>query len=386
MRCPVCESEVFEYHAICPVCNYFGLHKDFANDDEASAWERYVLKYYRALWIRKKQKTVPTVDLESKEAIAIFQKYFSDESHKYRLYSDSIKIDYEKRDWAYDTNLSSAKAFEQLGNNEPLVSVPPDLVTHAIDWNAQFTGIEINTKILNIGFMQNHNVNPQFFWDYGHEYYWIEYLVEENVVSIFLVPKREDGLKDYLCSIQCTDTTQKNELAIVLEFLKCGDTPFSTPFNESVHCLDNFRDYDLTYDTYFRDTPIKPLVFYAEVTDYCEDDEKVILDHGLCKVIIKVEGSGNKPAPKFEKLYVDENPYRLHEELIRILKPNEGFGYHQWGYLRENEPCYDYYLDRKQKLLFSGTSRKYRKYKFEDELLMQQVFNYMVILGTYWLM
>lgn len=386
MKCPVCESEVFEYHTTCPVCNYFGLHKDFANDDEVSVWERYVLKYYRAVWLRKKQKPAPAVNLESKEAIAIFQKYFSDDGHKYRLFSDSIRIDYEKRDWAYDTNLSSAKLFKKLSDNAPVISVQSDLVASARDWNAQFTGIEINTKFLKIGLMQNHNMNPQYFWNYGHEHYWIDYLVEENVVSIFLTPKREDGLKDYLCSIVFSDTTQKNELITVLEFLKCGEEPFSMPFDESIHCIDEFRSEELTYDTYFRHGPIKPLVFYAEVTDFSEDGEEMIQDHGLCKVTISVNGSGSKPAPKFENLFTEEEPYILHEKLTRILKPNEGFGYHQWGFLRENERWYDYYLDRKQKTLYYGTLQEYRKYKFEDELLMQQVFNYMVILSTYWLM
>lgn len=386
MKCPVCESEVFEYHATCPVCDYFGLHKDFANDDEASAWERYILKYYRALWIRKKQKPVAAVDLESKEAIEIFQKYFSDDSHKYRLYIDGIQMDQQKIDDMHEMHLSSAKLFKTLGDNSSIFSVPEKIIDETVYWKGNYTGIEINTKYLKFGFMSNQNIKPNTLYNYGHEYYEIEYLTDENIVSIFLVPKKEDGLKDYLCSILISNNEQKNELITVLEFLKCGVAPFSMPFDESIHCIDEFRNEDLTYETYFRYGPIKPLIFYAEVSDFSEDSEEMIQDHGLCKVTISVTGSGNKSAPKIENLFADEEQYTLREDLTRILKPNEGFGYHSGGVLRENEHWYDYYLDRKQKILYSGTSQEYRKYKFEDELLMQQVFNYFVILGTHWLM
>lgn len=385
MRCPVCESEVFEYHAICPVCNYFGLHKDFANDDEASAWERYVLKYYRALWIRKKQKPVPAVDLESKEAIAIFQKYFSDDGHKYRLYIDSIQMDRHKVRDLQEMKVSSAKFAKALNDSSPLFSASEDIVDQAMQWKGQYTGIEINTKYLQIGFLGGEDHKTIINYIYGHEYCLVDYLIEDSVVSLFSVPKKEDGLKDYLCSIFVPDVEQKRELITVLEFLKCGSEPFSKVFDDSVFCLNELKNEELTYDTYFRSGPIKPMIFYAEVSDFDDDNDETI-EHGLCKVTLSVTGGRDKSAPYMERLYADGSQYQLHIALSRILKPNTGFGHHSWNPLRENEHDYDFYLDREQKLMYSGTLQKYTIYKFEDELLMQQVFNYLVILNTYWIM
>ena len=375
MKCPVCESEVFEYHSVCPVCNYFGLHKDFANDDEASVWERYVLKFYRVLWLRKGLKPSPTVNLESKEAIAIFQNFFSDDSHKYRLYVDSIHVDRHKTYVMHETHTRLSKAYDSLSQSATLEFV----VDKSVLWKGSYTGIEINTKYLRFGFMDGQKSKPQTFFSYGHEHYWVDYLVEENVVSIFLTPKREGGLKDYLCSIALSDTTQKNEFITVLEFLKCGDAPFLMPFDGSIYCIDELRNEDLTYDTYFRHGPIKPLVFYAEVSDHNEDDDEYE-DYGLCKVTISVEGTKYKPVPKIEDLHSDGNTYGLRVDLARTL--TEG-GEHGWRCLSASEHDYDFYLDRKQKNLYAGTGLSYRKYKFEDELLMQQVFNYLVILNTY---
>ena len=49
-----------------------------------------------------------------------------------------------------------------------------------------------------------------------------------------------------------------------------------------------------------------------------------------------------------EELYADAEPYDMSVDLVRIIKPNEGFGYHSWGPLRENENNYDFFLDRKK--------------------------------------
>lgn len=385
MKCPICGSEVFEHYAICPVCNYFGLRKEFANDDEAAAWERYVLKYYRALWARKECGTEPSINLESKEAIAIFQNYFSDDSHKYRLHINSIQLDHQKVQDMQKAHVASATFAKALSDCSSLFSAPPDVVSKATKWQSKYTGIEINTMYLKFGFMEGHNSKSQIYYNYGHEYYSVDFLIDKNVVSVFLLPKKDDELKDYLCSVFFSDIAQMNEFVTVLEFLKCGNSHFSKPFDDSISCILECKNEELTYDTYFRYGPIKPLVFYAEVSDFDEDNDELI-DHGLCKVTISVPGTGNRPAPRIEDLYVGEKPYDIQIDLTRILKPNKGFGYHQWGPLRENEYDYDFYLDRKQKVLYSGTVQAYRKYKFEDELLMQQVFNYLVILSTYWLM
>ena len=385
MKCPVCESEVFEYHAVCPICNYFGLHKDFANDDEASAWERYVLKYYRALWLRKKQKPSPSVQLESKEAIAVFQKYFSDDGHKYRLYIDSIQVDRHKIHDLHEMRISSAQFAKALNDSSSLFSAPEDIVDKAEQWKGRYTGIEINTKYLQIGFMEGSDPNPQTYYTYGHEHYWIEYLLEDNIVSLFLVPKKEDGLKDYLCSILFSESEQKNELITVLEFLKCGNAPFSKLFDDSVFCLNELRNEEITYDAYFRNGPIKPIVFYAEVTEFNEDNDEFTKDHGLCKITIRVSGAKDKHVPNIKDLFANEVRHDMCIDMVRMLKPNGPFGCHHYTPLRENEHNYDFYMNREQKLLYSGTLQEHIQFKFEDELLMQQVFNYLVILNTYWL-
>lgn len=393
MKCPVCKTEIQEYHTVCPVCNFFGLHRDFINVEDAVEWERTVLTYYRALWLRKQQAQPYFINLETKEAIEVFQRYFTNESHKYRisisdgLPDDFISVSQDKAKRAYEATVSSAQFAHKLSENSTLFSAPDDIVSKARNWDCEFSGIEINTKYLKFAFIRGNNQSPQYYYSYGYDSYEVEYDVADHNVSLY-VKSTADNKREYICSLSIPDSAKRNELLIVLEFMKCGNGYFSEPFDMSVNCVDEFAHEELTYDTYFRGKAIKPLVFYAEVSSFNEDNPlgDSFEEHGLCKVALSVRSSGNNKVPHIEELYSDSVQYDLHIDITRMLKPNGPFGYHTLTPLRENEHDYDFYLDRKRKILYSGTLEEYMQFEFEDELLMQQVFNYLVILGTYWLM
>ncbi len=393
MKCPVCKNEIQEIYSVCPICNYFGLNKDFINIEDAIEWEKSVLTYYRALWLRKQAGQNCCVNLESKEAVEIFGRYFTNERHKYRILEDAKNSDYiitvnsEIAQKFYGTKLSGAKFAKALDENSPLFSAPRDIVEKAADWDQHFTGLEINTKYLKVAFMSEGNVHPQYYLDYGHEYYQVDYTINVNIVSIYMKPTTNDD-KEYICSIIIKDDSKRSELLTVLEFLKSGNGHFIEPFDESVLCVNELANEELTYDTYFRNGSIKPLVFYAEVVDYNEDNEpnEMIEDHGLCKVSLSVSCANSKVPPNIMEMFENGSTPQLRIDKHRILKPNLGFGYHSWTTLDKEKSNYDFYLDRRCKTLYWGTLQEYTKFKFEDELLMQQVFNYLVILGTYWIM
>lgn len=394
MKCPVCKTEIQEIYSVCPVCNYFGLNKDFINVEDAIEWEKSVLTYYRALWLRKQTEQYSSVNLESKEAIDIFGRYFTNENHKYRIYEDKENSDcllnvatkFAKQ--FYDANLSSAKFTMNLVNSSPIFSAPDNIVETASDWDQHFSGFEINTKYLKIGLMRNGNKNPQFFLNFGHDDYIVDYTVSDNNISIYLTFRNKEQAKELVFSVSIKNDDKKNEFLTILEFLKSGNGHFWEPFDEKVLCVNEFAHEELTYATYFRDGPIKPLVFYAEVVDYNEDNEpnEMIEDHGLCKVSLSVSCTNSKVPPNIMEMFEDGSKPQLRLDKHRILKPNLGFGYHSWTILDKEKSNYDFYLDRRSKTLYWGTLQEYTKFKFEDELLMQQVFNYLVILGTYWIM
>lgn len=393
MKCPVCKTEIQDYYTVCPVCNFFGLHRDFVNVEDAILWEQTVLPYYRALWLRNQQPQTPSVNLETKEAVEVFQRYFTNESHKFRitindgLPDDFISVSQDKTTRAYEATVSSALFNQKLSETSTIFSVPEDVVSKARNWECKFSGIEINTKYLKFGFISGNSGTPQYYYSYGYDSYKVEYDIEDHNVSLYVKSTVNDK-REYICSLSIPNSIIRNELIAVLEFMKGGNGFFSEPFDMSINCVDEYAHEELTYDTYFRDTAIKPLAFYAEVSSFNEDDPfgESFKEHGLCKVVLSVRSSGGNQVPRIEELYSDSVQHNLHIDITRILKPNGPLGYHTLTPLRENEHNHDFYLDRKRKILYVGTLEEYMQFKFVDELLMQQVFNYLVILGTYWLM
>lgn len=394
MICPVCKNDIQEYYTVCPICNYYGLHQEFLNIEDALIWEEQELPYFKALWLRKNTGCANTINLETKEAIEVFNKYFTNTDHKYRIYFDAdnsqgfINVSSKIAKSFYSSNLSSAKWAKNLSKNSSVFSASNDIVEKAEVWDVKFTGIEINTKYLSFAFMKEGNKNPQFFCDYGHANYRIEYMVEKECVSIFVVPVENESAKEFICAISTRNTVQYNELIVILEFLKAGSGHFQEPFDTTVLPVDEFSNEELTYDTYFRNGPIKPLTFYAEVSDFEEDNEpeEMLEEHGLCKITLRVTDLTGNPAPNIEDLFVGDNQYQLITDMVRILKPNGPLGYHSYSMLNEDNRSYDFYINRKKKTIYYGTPRDYRKFQFEDELLMQQVFNYLVILNSHWIM
>lgn len=49
-KCPVCKSTCKETDNMCQTCGFTELHVEFINVEEATAWERNVLRPCRALW------------------------------------------------------------------------------------------------------------------------------------------------------------------------------------------------------------------------------------------------------------------------------------------------------------------------------------------------
>ena len=58
MICPVCKNNIQEYYSVCPICNYYGLHQEFLNIEDALIWEEQELPYFQALWSRKNMDCV----------------------------------------------------------------------------------------------------------------------------------------------------------------------------------------------------------------------------------------------------------------------------------------------------------------------------------------
>ena len=310
------------------------MHKEFINIDDAIDWENNVVAYYRALWLRERDSKLPYVNMRTRKAIEVFQKYFNDKSHKYRLL-----------------------ILEENGYIKLLPSAT------RMEFEREFRCMEINTKFFSFRFTDKDRLpgGTDYSIQCGYEYYQIDYTLQDNVITIFSQSKEEVEDKRAICEIKLPTDLQRDELLTVLEFMKGGNGLFTDLFDMSVNCVDEFRNESLTFDTYFRGPSVKPLVFYAEVSFFDEDYPlgDSFREKGVCKVSLSIHAPKGEKVPDIWQLFLSEGQYDLHLEVESLTKPAKPLGNHTYTPIRRNEYNYDVYLDRRKKVVYSGTLQEY---------------------------
>lgn len=364
MKCPVCKSEIDDNNYVCPICNFYDLHKDFVNLDDAITWEKTVLTYYRALWARKQTGDACSVNLTSAKAADIFQRYFSETSHKYRLSEE----DGFPRGFI-DTR---ADPFEKHTEGNFKTVLSPDCPGF----------LEINTKFCQFTFRASKN-SCSYCNTFGYDGFDLKYVVIEDLISIYLQSQDSTEKPYFVCTLNIEDEQKRTELLTVLEFMKAGDGYFTNPFDDRMRCWLELKDDSLTYDTYLHPI-VRPLVFYAEVFSFSEDNDLAICNTGLCKISISVGAIGDEAKfsePTLKKILESEEEYTL---LISSQSVSTGEKSHFCKMLRSSSPEYNVFKNADRKSVYLGTLMEYTQFKFEDEFLMQQVFNYLTIILAHW--
>lgn len=346
MRCPICKSEIDDNCGTCPVCDFFGLKQEFLNIEDAIHWEKSVLPYFRAIWLRKKHPDSCEINLSSSRALHVFEKYFSESSHKYRLNEETGKC--------------------------IITNIAPGIK----NWLGHPTYLTINTKYQKIELC---NSNVASAWDYTKDE--IKYAIDGALVSIYMKCSSGDQL---VCSLKIENLQLREELQTVLEFAKAGTEHFTYPFDEARNsCLD-LNHADVTYETYFSGDSVKPFVFYAEVEDYREENApgEEISVRGPCKISISVSDASSRKVPAFNAIYNDECWLNIRIDRVpeteKWLLPQGVFE------PIRHDSGNDVFLDRRRKILYIGNLLEYHAFRFEDDLLMQQAFNYLALIGSCW--
>lgn len=350
MKCPVCKTEVEEHHTICPICDFFGLHIDFVNKEDALHWKRSVLPYYQAIWKRKQFEDSPQINLSSAESIAIFEKYFSDAHYKYRL----------------EVGMNSNNATILYAKKMSLKSYSVD----SIDINLKYRVLEIVAD--GISFIHTYCEND------------IYYSLNGNVVAIYY----DSAKKDCVCAVEIDNELKLKEFITVLEFARAGTTHFTFPFDSDKRSWKSLSQDDITFTEYFRGDLIKPLTTRAEVSDFYESEKfgEQLRDRGLCEITINVSSSDKKDLA-FADIY--DNDSSLFIGIDRVNETQKWIlpqGIHIPLNKDENTLMYDgdVFINEELNTVYIGNWKKYTAFCFEELAQAEQMFNYVAMIGPCW--
>lgn len=346
MKCPVCKTEVEEYHAVCPTCDFFGLHMDFLNKEDADYWKSSVIPYHQAVWARKQQGDVSKVNLSSANSLDIFQRYLSDKRYTYQLkVNDGCHILYVK----------------QLNFK-----------------NQHIESIELNTKYQEVIISSE---GMEFVWSFKAKD--IFYSLSDSIVSIYFDLEK----KDCVCAVKVDDNKTRIDLITVLEFMRAGTSHFPLPFDSSKKSWDDLYQEDIVINEYLSGKSISPLSFYAEVIDF---DAKTMSPHprrGQYKISLKVLADSSNTPIAFEdicdtkcSLFIELN--EVNETLIwpwpQGISISLGQSFDTLLYDG------DIFINKQMKTVYIGNLKKYTAFRFDDLLLAQQMFNYIALVGPCW--